>query len=236
MPRPTTRLDAIAATLLFVALAAPARAQPPGPREAGKPPENGRQWALLIGVEKYQKELPLAFTVNDVTILAKTLRERNGFGADEVLTMTDDAEPANLRPTRANLIEAIPRWLARIGRGDRLIVYFSGHGFRDPADKLYLAPIDVDRADPASTGLPVEWFRQQIADCKADFKLLVLDACHSGSEKGEDIPRDVPSKDIGEKFRGLERVVTLASSTGEEASRSGTTSSSRSTATGSTRG
>ena len=115
MPRPTTRLDAIAATLLFVALAAPARAQPPGPREAGKPPENGRQWALLIGVEKYQKELPLAFTVNDVTILAKTLRERNGFGADEVLTMTDDAEPANLRPTRANLIEEIPRWLARIG-------------------------------------------------------------------------------------------------------------------------
>ena len=103
-------------------------------------------------------------------------------------------------------------------RGDRLIVYFSGHGFRDPADKLYLAPIDVDRADPASTGLPVEWFRQQIADCKADFKLLVLDACHSGSEKGEDGPRDVPSKDIGEKFRGLERVVTLASSTGEEAS------------------
>ena len=69
----------------------------------------------MIGVEKYQKELPLAFTVNDVTILAKTLRERNGFGADEVLTMTDDAEPANLCADRANLIEEIPRWLAQIG-------------------------------------------------------------------------------------------------------------------------
>ena len=60
-----------------------------------------------------------------------------------------------------------------------------------------LVPLVVDPVDPASTGLPVEWFRQQVADCKADFKLLVLDACHAGSEKGEDGAKVVPSKDIG---------------------------------------
>ena len=69
----------------------------------------------MIGVEKYQKARPLAFTINDVKILSKTLRERNGLDDDAVLAITDDAESPRLRPTRANLLEEIPRWLARIG-------------------------------------------------------------------------------------------------------------------------
>jgi uncharacterized caspase-like protein len=182
-------------------------------------PAKGRQWALLIGVEGYRNVTPLKFTVNDVNALAKTLRERNGVSNDSILAMTDEAASLQLRPTRANMIAEIPRWLARIGPDDRLIVYFSGHGVPDPAGKLYLAPIDLRKTDVPSTGLPVEWLRQQIADCKADFKLLIVDACHAGSEKGEDDPiKDVASKDIGEQFRGVERVVTLASSTGEEKS------------------
>ena len=68
-----------------------------------------------------------------------------------MLAITDDAESPQLRPTRANLIAEIPRWLSQIGRDDRLIVYFSGHGCRGPAGKLYLAPIDVDPADVDST-------------------------------------------------------------------------------------
>ncbi|MDR3636239.1 MAG: caspase family protein [Isosphaeraceae bacterium] len=212
MHRVDVRITA-ALALLLAALSAPL------PSAAQTAPAKGRQWALLIGVEKYQKARPLAFTINDVKVLSKTLHERNGIDDDALLAITDDALSPRLRPTRANMLEEIPRWLSRIGRDDRLIVYFSGHGFRDPAGKLYLAPIDIDPKDPASTGLPVEWFRQQVADCKADFKLLVLDACHSGSEKGEDDgSKDVASKDIGEQFKSLERVVTLASSTGEEGS------------------
>jgi Caspase domain len=213
MDRPTIR-----AALLLAALSLPATARGQSPGIAPQDDKaKGRQWALLIGVEKYEKARPLAFTINDVRTLSKTLRARDGVAAEQLLAITDDESDPARRPTKAAMLETIPRWLARIGRDDRLIVYFSGHGFRDPAGKLYLAPIDVDPADPASTGLPVEWFRRQIADCKADFKLLILDACHSGSEKGEG-ERDVPSKDIGDQFAGLERVVTMASSTGEEMS------------------
>ena len=216
MPIPIVRYALAGAVLAATMSSVPSPAQAQG---GTAPAEKGRQWALLIGVEKYQKARPLVFTMNDVKTLSTTLRERNGVDDDAILAITDDAESSRLRPTRANMLEEIPRWLSRIGPDDRLIVYFSGHGFRDPADKLYLAPIDVDPANPATTGLPVEWFRQQIADCKADFKLLILDACHSGSEKGEDDAiKDVASKDIGEHFKGLERVVTLASSTGEEGS------------------
>jgi hypothetical protein len=204
-----------AATLLLAALALPGRSSAQAP---GGVANEGRQYALLIGVENYQNARPLVFTLNDVKTLTKTLRSRNGVQADGILAITDDDANPRHRPTRAAMLEEIPRWLARIGPKDRLLVYFSGHGFRDPAGKLYLAPIDVDPADPASTGLPVEWFRQQIADCKADFKLLVLDACHSGSEKGDEkIPALAPEKLVNE-FKGLDRVATLASSTGDESS------------------
>ncbi len=80
----------------------------------------------------------------------------------------------------------MPKWLARSGPNDTMIVYFSGHGFRDTDGKLYLAPLDINPADPAATGISVEWLRQQLAACPANFKLLVIDACHAGSEKGED--------------------------------------------------
>lgn len=204
-----------AVALLAAALAFPTitRAQAP----AGGPNE-GRQFALLIGVEKYQKARPLVFTLNDVKTLARTLRDRNGVRDGGILSITDDDRDPRHRPTRASMLEEIPRWLSKIGPKDRLIVYFSGHGFQDPAGRLYLAPIDVDPADPASTGIPVEWFRQQVADCKADFKILILDACHSGSEKGEEKVKAAPSKDIGDQFKGIDRVVTMASSTGEEPS------------------
>jgi len=112
----------------------------------------------------------------------------------------------------------LPRLLKRIGPQDLLLVYFSGHGFRDTDSKMYLAPLDVDPDQPAATGVPVEWFREQIAACPAAFKLLVIDACHAGSEKGDDDKTGVAADELGNQFKGLDKVVTLASSTAEQKS------------------
>jgi hypothetical protein len=65
--------------------------------------------------------------------------------------------------------------------------------------------------------VPVQWLREQIAGCAAGFKLLVLDACHAGSEKGDD-ETGIAAKDLGEPFKDLAGVVTIASSTGDEKS------------------
>ncbi len=181
-------------------------------------PAKGRQFALLIGVEKYQKAMPLRYTINDVKTLATTLRDRGAFDDNDVLLMTDDAEFATRRPTRKNILEELPRWFSQMKPEDRLIVYFSGHGFQDLAGKLYLAPIDVDPAHPAETGVPVEWLRKSLAECKAKFKLLLIDACHAGTEKAADGAVSVPAKEVGDAFRNLPGLVTLASSTSEEKS------------------
>lgn len=176
-----------------------------------------QQWALLIGVEKYEKAHPLQFTVNDVEQLAKTLEIRGGMAKSRILKITDNAPASQHRPSKANLQTELPKWLKQVGPNEQILVYFSGHGFRDKEGKLYLAPIDIDPANPADTGVPVEWFREQIAACPAAFKLLVIDACHAGSEKG--VQEDgVTSKELGDVFKGLQQVMTLASSAADEKS------------------
>jgi hypothetical protein len=181
--------------------------------------EPAKHWAVLIGCERYAKAPPLKFTLNDVRVLSTTLTSRGSYDPQNLLLMTDEESQSELQSVKKNLLTKIPEFFERISPGDSVLVYFTGHGFRDSSGKLYLAPLDVDPSDPASTGIAVEWLRQQIANCKASFKLLVLDACHAGSEKGED---DSKSASFGEKdletFSSLEGVMTLASSTSEEKS------------------
>jgi uncharacterized caspase-like protein len=177
-----------------------------------------RSWALLIGVEKYHRVATLRYTVNDVRQLATTLRNRAGFSEENVLEITDEAGTPRYQPLKASIEAELPVWLKQPGPDDSIIVYFSGHGFRDAAGKMYLAPIDCNPDDLVKSAIPVEWFRQQLAECKAHFKLLVLDSCHAGSEKGESDGKSLSAKDIGEPFRDLEGVVTLASSMANEKS------------------
>lgn len=178
----------------------------------------GRQWAILIGVEDYKHAQPLSYTINDVDQLSATLQERGGVSPRNIVTFVDNASTVARQPLRASLLEHLPEWFKKPAKNDRLLVYFSGHGFQSSDGKLYLAPIDCDPARPEATGLSVAWLREQIAGCQAETKLLVLDACHAGTEKGEEEFKSLPAKDLGEPFRDLEGVVTLASSRGSEKS------------------
>jgi hypothetical protein len=191
------------------------------PSEGGDSPSDqpGKQWALLIGIEKYHQASPLRFTIRDVSEIAKTLKTRGGVTEDRMIEITDQASQPRYQPLRASLMSLLPQWLSKPGPNDQILVYFSGHGFRDKDGHMYLAPIDCDPKNPTETGISIEWFREQIARCPAKFKLLVIDACHAGSEKGEtDDDTVVAAKDLGEPFRDLTGVVTLASSTGDEKS------------------
>lgn len=188
------------------------------PALAGDASNNGRSWAILIGVEKYHRVPSLVYTTNDVHQLAATLRTRDGFSEDCLLELTDDATNPRFQPFKANIEAELSAFLQLPGPEDTVMVYFSGHGFRDASGKMYLGPIDCNPEDLSKTGIAVEWFRGQIAGCKAKFKLLVLDSCHAGSEKGDDDSQSVVPTDLGATFKDLEGVVTLASSTAKEKS------------------
>lgn len=179
---------------------------------------SGRQWALLIGVDKYHRVPQLDCSAEDVRQLATTLRLRGGYSADSVMEITDQAVNPRQQPLRTSLQSEIPAFLGQVKPEDSILVYFSGHGFRDKQGKLYLAPLDCNPDDLAASAIAIEWLRQKLGECKARFKLLVLDACHAGSEKGPADRDTVAADALGEPFRELESVVTIASSTANEKS------------------
>jgi hypothetical protein len=196
----------------------PLDAQVQAPKSKGDAPPQGRSWAILVGVEKYHRATHLRHSINDVRQVAQTLRDRGGYAKELILEMVETEPNPRFQPLRASVLAQLREWLAKPGPHDRILVYFSGHGFRDGDGKLYLAPIDCDPANPTATGVAADWLRQQLGDCKAQFKLLVLDVCHAGSDKGDDGAHGVPAKELGVPFESLTGTVTLASSTGEEKS------------------
>ena len=165
----------------------------------------------MTNLEKYTKANPLSFTVNDVRQLSETLRTRGGYQKENILEITDKGANKAAQPFKESILDGLSSWLTKAGPEDTILVYFTGHGFQDKAGKMYLAPIDCDPQDPAATGIPIEQVREQIAGCKAGLRVLVLDACHAGSEKGDSEVRSLTTKDLESVFENLEGVVTLAS-------------------------
>jgi len=151
--------------------------------------ERARRWAVLIGVDKYQDEVgigSLKSCAADMKLLNYILTGPNGGFADEnVLLMTADAEDPGHRPTYSNIVTMVPRWLADAGEQDDVLIAFSGHGVTEN-DEPYLLPSTARRGNLRQTAIPLAFFREWIDACRAERKILVLDACHAGA--GKDAP------------------------------------------------
>ena len=204
--------------LLLAALWLSAAAHQGGLAAADSDSGPKRQWAILIGIEKYHRANHLRYTINDVKQIARALCDYGYCQRDDILELLETASNPKDQPLKSSIMAQVRDFLVKPGPEDHVLVFFSGHGFRDDDGKLYLAPIDCDPKNAPATGVSVQWLREQIAGCKAEFKLLILDACHAGSEKGDDDTPSVSAKDLGDPFKDLTNVVTLASSTGDQKS------------------
>ncbi|MCE9607986.1 MAG: caspase family protein [Planctomycetia bacterium] len=186
---------------------------------ADAPAARPKSWALLIGCGEYEKARRLDFIRRDVDTLRETLVARGGYDPKRITAIHDGAAD-DKKPRRAVIEQAVTTFLAQPAADDRIVVYFSGHGFRAADGKMYLAPIDCDPESPEKSGVAVQWLRERLAACPAGFKLLILDACHAGSERGGKDPTKAPanSEEIGNQFGDLANVVTIASSTANQPS------------------
>jgi hypothetical protein len=103
------------------------------------------------------------------------------------------------------------------------VVFFSGHGLldtqvseegrKDGDPRGYLAPIDCDPSSPEAlekTGIAIDDLLGRMAGCKAENRVLLVDACHSGAIRVEQ---------LNTVFKTARGVVTLASCQSGETSR-----------------
>jgi hypothetical protein len=131
-------------------------------------------YAVVIGINRYSHVRELTGAVRDGKAMAAVLRER-GF---EVKELYDQSA------TRERIIgELAERLPGKLDTGDRVLVYFAGHGVSTGTGTNiigYLLPAG-GRSDKAiSTGISMRELQAWLGGYKSKHVLFVADACYSG--------------------------------------------------------
>ncbi|HEY5314043.1 MAG TPA: caspase family protein [Pirellulales bacterium] len=145
------------------------------------------RWALLIGVNNYENIHKLRFCADDMAALGDALIKHGGYAPERVRLLCD-AEAAGRKPTRGSILLELNTLLTQVEPDDAVLFAFSGHGACDATGRTYLIPIDgSDVSDDAlsDTGVPMKRVYEYLQRCKAQQKIVILDACHAGGVKGD---------------------------------------------------
>ncbi len=157
----------------------------------------GRKWAIVIGINyagRADLEAtgtgPLENAESDATAVAETLTKYYGFEKSDVkLFLGEKATKAAIESLFANglLLDD-----SQVKEDHCVLVYFAGHGNRETngeKSRCHLFPYDVKvlrgenesvRGIDYSSCLRLDHLTNDMNDCLARHKLLVLDSCHSG--------------------------------------------------------
>jgi tetratricopeptide (TPR) repeat protein len=141
----------------------------------------GQSYAFLVGCSAYdRKELrPLQYTRNDILSFHQALLDA-GFRKDNVVLMHDGkGQDRDYLPEARKIRKQFHLLLAGLRPGDTVIVALSGHGIRFKGEsQAYFCPVDAELTD-RNTLIPLDWLYHELQGCKADRKLLLVDACRN---------------------------------------------------------
>jgi uncharacterized caspase-like protein/peptidoglycan/xylan/chitin deacetylase (PgdA/CDA1 family) len=157
-----------------------ARAGAPAPPPKAALTGYADSWAIVMGVDTYQKWPHLQYAVRDASAVAQTLQEKFGFPADHVILLRNE------QATRNGILAAFHDRLAHGGMqpNDRLFVFFAGHGatrkLSSGRDLGYIIPYDSDPNQFDTDAIPMTEIQNIAESLAAKHELFVMDACYSG--------------------------------------------------------
>ena len=136
----------------------------------------GRSFAVVIGINKYEKWPGLEFAVADANAVKNRL-QKTGF---DVITVIMDQD-ATQRRILSELFHELPQ---KVGRNDRVLFYFAGHGQTQDipggGKKGYIIPVDAETDSYASSAISMEQIRSLSSRIAAKHIFYVMDCCYSG--------------------------------------------------------
>lgn len=137
-----------------------------------------KSWAVVIGIENYLVAPKLPGAVEEAKTVAQALRD---LGFEEVIELYD--KDASFRRLQQALTDFLPR---KVGRQDRLILYFVGHAgiTQDQAGKDlgYLVPWDA-QLGTVSKSITFEHLKEFTRRTASKHTLLIFDAAIRGWEE-----------------------------------------------------
>jgi tetratricopeptide (TPR) repeat protein len=130
----------------------------------------GRYHALVIGNNAYRHLPTLDTAVGDAKAVGELLRSAYGF---EVKLLAN--------ATRADMVEVLDDYRAKLQEDDNLVIYYAGHGWLDTeADKGFWLPVDA-KQDKRTQWVSNDTVRDALRALKAKHVLVIADSCFSGT-------------------------------------------------------
>lgn len=167
----------------------------------------GKRRALLISTDIYQDSAfrQLNAPQADVDALSAVLTDP-AIGAYEVTVLSNLASH--------EVSQAIDDFFGTASPEDQIILYFSGHGFKDDKGRLYLISTNSRRRLLASTAVSAQFIREQLDQCRSRRKIVILDCCYAGAFPDGAVRGD-GNIDVLERLSGRgSAVITAASAIG----------------------
>ncbi|MRW90437.1 polysaccharide deacetylase family protein [Duganella sp. FT80W] len=156
------------------------RGAQPEPEKIAVSTGYANSYAVVIGINDYQKWPKLQYAVQDAKAIRETLVNRFGFDSERVFTLS------NGEATRNNILAVFHDKLAdaRLKKDDRIFVFFAGHGatrqLSSGRNLGYIIPADSDPQQVSVDAIPMTDLQNIAESLNAKHVLFVMDACYSG--------------------------------------------------------
>jgi peptidoglycan/xylan/chitin deacetylase (PgdA/CDA1 family) len=138
-------------------------------------------WAVIVGIDEYEKWTKLRYAVNDAKAVRDMLVNKYGFKPENVFSLH------NAEATRNNILSVLGDTLGnpeRVKHDDRVFVFFAGHGatrqLASGRDLGYLVPVDAGLTNYHGQAISMTNFRDIAEAIPAKHVFFVMDSCYSG--------------------------------------------------------
>lgn len=170
------------------------------------------RFAFIIGNEHYQSIASVPFALHDAQTMQRYCNKALGVPQTNI-RLYEDATFGQFLSCMREI-----RTIAEAYKGDiEIIFYYAGHGLPNEATKTaYLLPVDADGIQTEGC-YSVAQLYQELGQTNARSVIVFMDACFSGSQRGEGMlasARGVALKAKAAAPKG--RMVALSAATGDE--------------------
>jgi hypothetical protein len=185
--------------------------------------ERGHIWAIIIGINQYQKAQNLRYAVNDAQAFKDYLKDFVGIPDERIFYL------ANQDATKSRIESLLGTTIKRkASKDDTVIIFYAGHGAVEPDPsnldgdgfEKYLLPHDADLEDLYSTSISMNNIRTIFMRIRSDRLIFIADTCYSGASGGRTMMATKTRANLSDTFyerisKGKGRVIISSCSANE---------------------
>ena len=138
-------------------------------------------WAVIIGIDQYQKWPKLQYAVNDAQAVKDILIKKYRFKPENIYLLLNE------EATRERILSVLGDTMGnadKIKKDDRVFVFYAGHGAtrRLPSGRYlgYIVPVNADLENYQGQSISMTNFQDISETIPAKHIFFVMDSCYSG--------------------------------------------------------